>query len=52
MSTTMPATRGTPVIYIVDDEESVRKGLSRLMRSAGTASRLVRFAPVSGWEAY
>jgi hypothetical protein len=29
----MPATRGIPVIYIVDDEESVRKGLSRLMRS-------------------
>jgi hypothetical protein len=33
MSTKMPATRGIPVIYIVDDEESVRKGLSRLMRS-------------------
>ena len=39
MSTTMPATRGTPVIYIVDDEESVRKGLSRLMRSAGIPYR-------------
>jgi two-component system response regulator FixJ len=39
MSTTMPATRGTPMIYIVDDEESVRKGLSRLMRSAGMPYR-------------
>ena len=35
----MPATRAAPVIYIVDDEESVRKGLSRLMRSAGMPCR-------------
>jgi two-component system response regulator FixJ len=35
----MPATRDTPVIYVVDDEESVRKGLSRLMRSAGMPCR-------------
>ena len=35
----MPATRAAPVIYIVDDEESVRKGLSRLMRSAGMLCR-------------
>jgi FixJ family two-component response regulator len=28
-----------PLIYIVDDEESVRKGLSRLMRSAGMPCR-------------
>lgn len=35
----MHATRATPVIYIVDDEESVRKGLSRLMRSAGMPCR-------------
>jgi two-component system response regulator FixJ len=39
MSTKMPATRDIPVIYIVDDEESVRKGLSRLMRSAGMPCR-------------
>ena len=32
-------TRDAPVIYIVDDEESVRKGLSRLMRSAGMPCR-------------
>jgi FixJ family two-component response regulator len=37
MSTTEPAAPGIPLIYIVDDEESVRKGLSRLMRSAGMA---------------
>ena len=35
----MPATRDVPMIYIVDDEESVRKGLSRLMRSAGMPCR-------------
>jgi two-component system, LuxR family, response regulator FixJ len=35
----MPAQQDQPVIYIVDDEESVRKGLSRLMRSAGMSSR-------------
>ena len=35
----MPATRAAPLIYIVDDEESVRKGLSRLMRSAGMPCR-------------
>jgi FixJ family two-component response regulator len=39
MSTTMPAQRDTPVIYIVDDEGAVRKGLSRLMRSAGMPYR-------------
>jgi FixJ family two-component response regulator len=39
MSTKMPATRDIPVIYIVDDEESVRKGLSRLMRAAGMPCR-------------
>jgi FixJ family two-component response regulator len=39
MSAPMPATRNKPIIYIVDDEESVRKGLSRLMRSAGMPSR-------------
>ena len=35
----MPAQQNQPVIYIVDDEESVRKGLSRLMRSAGMPYR-------------
>ena len=35
----MPAQQDQPVIYIVDDEESVRKGLSRLMRSAGMPYR-------------
>ena len=39
MSTTTPATRDKPMIYIVDDEESVRKGFSRLMRSAGMPCR-------------
>lgn len=29
----------TLLVYIVDDDESVRKGLSRLMRSAGIESR-------------
>lgn len=29
----------TLLVYIVDDDESVRKGLSRLMRSAGIKSR-------------
>ena len=35
----MLATRDMPMIYIVDDEESVRKGLSRLLRSAGMPCR-------------
>ena len=35
----MPATRDKPMIYIVDDEGAVRKGLSRLMRSAGMPCR-------------
>jgi FixJ family two-component response regulator len=35
----MPAQRAIPLVYIVDDEESVRKGLSRLMRSAGMPCR-------------
>jgi two-component system response regulator FixJ len=35
----MPAARDLPMIYIVDDEESVRRGLSRLMRSAGMSCR-------------
>ena len=35
----MPAARDTAVIYIVDDEGAVRKGLSRLMRSAGMPCR-------------
>jgi FixJ family two-component response regulator len=39
MSTTVPAARGLPLVYIVDDEESVRKGFSRLMRSAGIKCR-------------
>jgi FixJ family two-component response regulator len=39
MSTTMPAQRAIPLVYIVDDEESVRKGFSRLMRSAGMPCR-------------
>lgn len=29
----------TLLVYIVDDDESVRRGLSRLMRSAGVESR-------------
>jgi FixJ family two-component response regulator len=39
MSTRFPPTRDAPVVYIVDDEESVRKGFSRLMRSAGMPYR-------------
>jgi two-component system response regulator FixJ len=39
MNTTLPAARGTPLIYIVDDEAAVRKGLSRLMRSVGMPCR-------------
>ena len=39
MSTETLATRDTPVVYIVDDEGAVRKGLSRLMRSAGMPCR-------------
>ena len=39
MSTTVPVARGVPLVYIVDDEESVRKGFSRLMRSAGMPCR-------------
>jgi FixJ family two-component response regulator len=35
----MLATPDMPIIYIVDDEESVRKGLSRLLRSMGMPSR-------------
>jgi len=35
----MPAACNTAVIYIVDDEGAVRKGLSRLMRSAGMPCR-------------
>ena len=35
----MLATRDMPMIYIVDDEESVRKGLSRLLRSMGMPCR-------------
>jgi FixJ family two-component response regulator len=39
MSPTTPATRDKTMIYIVDDEGAVRKGLSRLMRSAGMPCR-------------
>jgi FixJ family two-component response regulator len=39
MTTDVLATRDTPIVYIVDDEESVRKGLSRLMRSMGLPCR-------------
>lgn len=35
----MPDQSETAVVYIVDDEESVRKGFSLLMRSAGLAHR-------------
>ncbi len=35
----MPLKTETLLVYIVDDDESVRKGLSRLMRSAGIESR-------------
>jgi FixJ family two-component response regulator len=35
----MPNNTDTSVIYIVDDDDSVRKGLSRLMRSAGLRSQ-------------
>ena len=35
----MLATPDMPIIYIVDDEESVRKGLSRLLRSMGMPCR-------------
>jgi FixJ family two-component response regulator len=39
MNPTLPAGLDTAVIYIVDDEAAVRKGLSRLMRSAGMPCR-------------
>jgi FixJ family two-component response regulator len=35
----MPNNTDTPVVYIVDDDDSVRKGLSRLMQSAGLKSQ-------------
>lgn len=35
----MPATPRNMLVYIVDDDASVRQGLSRLMRSAGIESR-------------
>lgn len=35
----MPLKTESLLVYIVDDDESVRKGLSRLMRSAGIESR-------------
>ena len=35
----MIRTPDKPLVYIVDDEESVRKGFSLLMRSAGMSSR-------------
>ncbi len=35
----MPATPRNLLVYIVDDDASVRQGLSRLMRSAGIDSR-------------
>lgn len=35
----MPRQQDIPLAYIVDDGESVRKGLSRLMRSAGMPRR-------------
>jgi FixJ family two-component response regulator len=31
----MTISHGTPIIYVVDDEPSVRKALERLLRSAG-----------------
>lgn len=34
----MPSRTGSLLVHIVDDDESVRKGLSRLMRSAGIES--------------
>lgn len=34
----MPSRTGALLVHIVDDDESVRKGLSRLMRSAGIES--------------
>lgn len=39
MSATVPAARDIAVVHIVDDEESVRNGFSRLMRSAGMKCR-------------
>ncbi len=35
----MPNNTDTTVVYIVDDDDSVRKGLSRLMQSAGLKSQ-------------
>ena len=35
----MPKTREAVIVYIVDDDDSVRTGLSRLMRSAGFEAR-------------
>lgn len=35
----MPATQRNMLVYIVDDDASVRQSLSRLMRSAGIDSR-------------
>ena len=35
----MPKAREALIIYIVDDDDSVRTGLSRLMRSAGFEAR-------------
>lgn len=35
----MPSSPARKVVYIVDDDESVRKGLSRLLRSAGLDAR-------------
>lgn len=35
----MPLKTETLLVHIVDDDEAVRKGLSRLMRSAGIESR-------------
>jgi FixJ family two-component response regulator len=36
----VPETAATLIVYIVDDDESVRKGLSRLIRSAGFEPRV------------
>lgn len=38
-SPSVPLKTESLLVYIVDDDESVRKGLSRLMRSAGIESR-------------
>jgi FixJ family two-component response regulator len=45
MNSALPLSPAPPTVFVVDDDEQVRRALDRLLRSAGLAVRVFHSAP-------